>query len=224
MNVVDSSAWLSYFADERHAQSYAEPISDLDHLLVPSITLIEVFKSVFRQADERSALLAVALALPAGAIAGAAADQEVAYLLEFVASSGCTFIRNGDDHDAANAADHLRLKYNRGKRYADTAENFIDRLAEGDRRIGQAAKAQITQDHGVVWADSPDADNGRRCHCTTVAATICGSLRLHPEEGSHRGKPVSPSPAQGRRSIVLAQRREDDFGELAAKLLDRSAS
>ena len=60
MNVVDSSAWLSYFADERHAQSYAEPISDLDHLLVPSITLIEVFKSVFRQADERSALLAVA--------------------------------------------------------------------------------------------------------------------------------------------------------------------
>jgi len=59
MNVVDSSAWMAWFADDRHADSFADPIRDLDHLLVPSITLTEVFKSVFRQRDERSALLVV---------------------------------------------------------------------------------------------------------------------------------------------------------------------
>jgi hypothetical protein len=74
-------------------------------------------------------LLALALALPGSVIAGAEAEQEVAYLLEFVANSGCTFVRNGDDHDSVDAADHLRLKYSRGKRYGGSAEQFIDRLA-----------------------------------------------------------------------------------------------
>ena len=60
---------------------------------------------------------------------GEAADQEITYLLEFVADSGCTFHRNGDDHASAEAADHLRLKYRRGKRYVSSAEAFIDRLA-----------------------------------------------------------------------------------------------
>jgi hypothetical protein len=74
-------------------------------------------------------LLALALALPGSVIAGAEAEQEVDYLLEFVANSGCTFVRNGDDHDSVDAADHLRLKYSRGKRYVGSAEQFIDRLA-----------------------------------------------------------------------------------------------
>ena len=62
-----------------------------------------------------------------------AADEpvasEVAYLLEFVATSGCDFVRNGSSHDPEEAADHLRLKYSRGKRYVNSAEQFIDRLA-----------------------------------------------------------------------------------------------
>ncbi|MEP4146666.1 MAG: DUF5329 domain-containing protein [Halioglobus sp.] len=56
-------------------------------------------------------------------------DPEVEYLLSYVASSGCTFHRNGSDHDAAGAADHLRLKYRRGGKYVNNAEQFIDRLA-----------------------------------------------------------------------------------------------
>lgn len=73
--------------------------------------------------------LACVMALPGLASSGATADQEIEYLLEFVASSGCTFIRNDDDHQSVDAADHLRLKYDRGKRYVDSAEQFIDRLA-----------------------------------------------------------------------------------------------
>ena len=60
MNVVDSSAWLSYFADEPCAASFAKPISDFENLLVPSITLTEVFKSAARQSNGHTAMLVVA--------------------------------------------------------------------------------------------------------------------------------------------------------------------
>ena len=65
-------------------------------------------------------------------------EGEVEYLLEFVAASGCIFIRNDEEHSSEEAADHLRLKYSRGKRYVDTAEDFIDRLATESSWTGRA--------------------------------------------------------------------------------------
>ena len=60
MNVVDSSAWLEYFADGPNAGEFAEPIADTEHLIVPGITLFEVFKRVRVQRDPAAALYAVA--------------------------------------------------------------------------------------------------------------------------------------------------------------------
>ena len=60
MNVVDSSAWLSYFAGDKNARLFAKPIENIDELLVPSITIIEVFKIVLRQRNEESALEVIA--------------------------------------------------------------------------------------------------------------------------------------------------------------------
>jgi len=60
MNVVDSSAWLSYFAGDKNAVSFAKPIESLDKLLVPSITVTEVFKHVLRQKGEELALQVIA--------------------------------------------------------------------------------------------------------------------------------------------------------------------
>jgi toxin FitB len=60
MNVVDSSAWLSYFAGDKNALAFAAAIENLEELLVPSITITEVFKHVLRQRDEESALIAIA--------------------------------------------------------------------------------------------------------------------------------------------------------------------
>lgn len=74
-------------------------------------------------------LIAAALCLPLAANASETSEREIQYLLEFVSGSGCTFTRNGSDHDSAGAADHLRLKYSNGKRYANSADQFIDRLA-----------------------------------------------------------------------------------------------
>ena len=61
MNIVDSSGWLEYFADGPNADRFAIPLGNSAELLVPSITLYEVFKIVCRQRGEDAALQAVAL-------------------------------------------------------------------------------------------------------------------------------------------------------------------
>ena len=57
---MDSSAWLSYFAGDDNASSFAVPIENLNKLLVPSITITEVFKNILRQRGEGVALQAIA--------------------------------------------------------------------------------------------------------------------------------------------------------------------
>ena len=61
MNVVDSSAWLEYFADGPNAEHFAGAIEDSSALVVPSITLLEVFKRISQQRDEATALQYVAV-------------------------------------------------------------------------------------------------------------------------------------------------------------------
>ena len=61
MNVVDSSAWLAYFADEPGAQAFADAIEDTGSLVVPTVCLSEVFKVVARQRGEGDALQAMAV-------------------------------------------------------------------------------------------------------------------------------------------------------------------
>ena len=61
MNVVDSSAWLAWFANETGAQSFEKPIEDTKSLLVPTICVTEVFKVVARQRGEGDALQAIAI-------------------------------------------------------------------------------------------------------------------------------------------------------------------
>lgn len=61
MNVVDSSAWLEFFADGPNAAIFAPPLKDRKALIVPSITIYEVFKVVCRQRGEDAALQAGAL-------------------------------------------------------------------------------------------------------------------------------------------------------------------
>ena len=61
MNLVDSCGWLEYFADAPNANFFAKPIEDIENLLVPSLCILEVFKSVLRQRGEDAALQAVAL-------------------------------------------------------------------------------------------------------------------------------------------------------------------
>lgn len=68
MNVVDSSGWLEYFANGRNADFFAPPIEASAELIVPTLSILEVFKCVLREKGEREALSAVGL-MTAGQIA-----------------------------------------------------------------------------------------------------------------------------------------------------------
>jgi len=73
MNVVDSSAWLAYFADEPSAAFFEEAILDSEMLVVPSVCIYEVFKVILRQCGEDEAFLAVA-AMQEGTVVDLTAD------------------------------------------------------------------------------------------------------------------------------------------------------
>ena len=59
MNIVDSSGWLAYFADEPNAKHFLAPLTDSALLIVPTVTIYEVFKVILRESSENEALQAV---------------------------------------------------------------------------------------------------------------------------------------------------------------------
>ena len=59
--LVDSSGWLEYFTDGPNAECFAEPLSEPDRLVVPTISLYEVFRVVLRERGEDDAIRAAAL-------------------------------------------------------------------------------------------------------------------------------------------------------------------
>ena len=67
MNIVDSSGWLEYFAGGANAKRFVAPLKDAASLVVPVITIYEVFKVVLRERGENEALQAVA-AMQKGAV------------------------------------------------------------------------------------------------------------------------------------------------------------
>lgn len=61
MNVVDSCGWLEYFADGPNAEFFAPAIEQTDAMIVPTLTLFEVFKRILQQRNEADALRAIGL-------------------------------------------------------------------------------------------------------------------------------------------------------------------
>ena len=59
MNIVDSSFWLEYFAGTKAGDIVSDIVENIDELIVPTITLYEVFKKLLLERNEDDALLAV---------------------------------------------------------------------------------------------------------------------------------------------------------------------
>ncbi len=55
--------------------------------------------------------------------------EAIEYLLAYVEQSKLTFIRNGQEHDSAAAAAHMRRKYEYFKAGIATPEDFIEQVA-----------------------------------------------------------------------------------------------
>ena len=77
MNIVDSSGWLAYFADEPNAEHFLAPLSDSASLVVPTVTIYEVFKVILRESSENEALQAV-VAMQKGTVVDLSAPLAVA--------------------------------------------------------------------------------------------------------------------------------------------------
>lgn len=61
MNLIDSSAWLEYFAEGPNANQFAKPIENLGKLLVTTIVLYEVTRRGMQQRGEDEALQVAAV-------------------------------------------------------------------------------------------------------------------------------------------------------------------
>ena len=61
MNVVDSSGWLEYFANGPNADFFAPAVERTSELIIPTLSLYEVFRRVLQQRGEGDALQAVAV-------------------------------------------------------------------------------------------------------------------------------------------------------------------
>lgn len=58
MNIIDSSGWLAYFTDEPNVEYFLPPLNESSLLVVPTVTIYEVFKVVLRESGENEALQA----------------------------------------------------------------------------------------------------------------------------------------------------------------------
>src|SRR4030042_1017690 len=77
MNIVDSSGWLAYFADEPNARHFLIPLNNPALLVVPTLTIYEVFKVILRESSENEALQAV-VAMQKGTVVDLTASLAIA--------------------------------------------------------------------------------------------------------------------------------------------------
>jgi toxin FitB len=101
MNVVDSSGWLEYFADGPNAEFFTKPIQDVDRLIVPTLSIFEVFKRIVQQRGESDALQAVAVMQQ-----GTIADLTLTLALESVRVSIAKNLPLADSVMLATARSH----------------------------------------------------------------------------------------------------------------------
>lgn len=60
MNILDSSVWLEYIADTKHAKSFVALIEQPESLLVPAVTLYEVCRKLTKEVGKEIAWQTVA--------------------------------------------------------------------------------------------------------------------------------------------------------------------
>lgn len=56
MNIVDSSGWLEYFGGTKNSPTFKPAILNSKNLLIPSITIYEVFKNILHDFDQKTAI------------------------------------------------------------------------------------------------------------------------------------------------------------------------
>jgi predicted nucleic acid-binding protein len=120
MNLVDSSAWLEYFADGPNTRHFAPIVKIPEELVVPTVTLYEVCKVVLRESDENAALQACA-AMQKGQVIGLDAKLAVAAgklsLLHALPMADAVILATAREYDATLWTQDAHFKEIAGIKY-----------------------------------------------------------------------------------------------------------
>ena len=60
MKILDSSCWLEYLSGSALGENFEKDIENVGSLIVPAITIFEVFKKIAMEADEDRAIVVAA--------------------------------------------------------------------------------------------------------------------------------------------------------------------
>ena len=114
-----------------------------------------------RTAPVRRALAVLAVASTLAASAAQATPDarnaaEIDSLLQSVATSGCTFIRSGQEFSGPDARKHLETKLGFVRWRLETVEQFIDKLASTSSTTGEAYQIRCgtIQTAARTWLDA----------------------------------------------------------------------
>jgi hypothetical protein len=107
-------------------------------------------------------IVLVAALLAAPALAATASAREQARIEGLMAAvgrlRGATFIRNGSEHTAAEAAEHLRLKWKNAGKRVRTAEDFIRYCATQSSMSGRRYRIRLADGRELDSADWFEAE------------------------------------------------------------------
>jgi len=70
-------------------------------------------------------------------------EQKIEKLIQYIENSDAIFIRNGEEFNAKDAAEHLRMKRKKAGKKVKTAKDFIDFVASKSYISGEAYKMKF---------------------------------------------------------------------------------
>lgn len=117
---------------------------------------MRIAASVLRPAIAGVVLAGALTCTPASATPDARSSAEIDKILTNIASSGCTFIREGKEYTGSDARKHLEFKLDFVRSRIDTTEQFIERLASKSSTTGNPYHIRCGSNDTVAqaWLDA----------------------------------------------------------------------
>jgi hypothetical protein len=135
--------------------------------------------------------------------------ETIRYLLDYVAQSKCTFIRNGKAYDAGRASRHLEKKYRHFKKEIATPEDFIRLAATKSLQTGKPYKVRtkdgrelpcdewmrkVLEEYRKTRGDSTCAAPGRALHMLLHVMLPAGREMFLVDHASRAGFRIGGAP------------------------------
>ena len=117
-------------------------------------------------------------------------EATIAHLLEYVRTADVVFIRNGKEHSAEDAADHIEKKYNHYKKKIKTPEDFIEKSATKSMMSGKLYQIRLKDGTVISNKDWLTAELTRYRNLPAEAATDTASAA--PPDTTVKGEGCEP--------------------------------